>query len=299
LSADLPPRLDKPWLHDTLSEFRAASLEKLATPLNGVQESLLLARAILNHYFGRNWLNKYWMPNTAKPNFLRIDDADTTSQDRTALRTIDLAEMIYNLQHVQGFDECIGKMRNGDIEGTYAELDLGRMLYLYKVHFRYIVPQGSKGLDYDLEIEYPDGVIACAEAKCNIETTMFGEGTIRNKLDGARKQLPSDRPGIIFVKMPPRWMDESEFLKMTSEVAQSFLRGTRRIVSVKFYVSPISIDSDYTKQQHAFKEISNPDTDFGGKKNWDLFCTMDLPPEYNGMPPHWQRVLFFPDGKIR
>jgi hypothetical protein len=22
-----------------------------------------------------------------------------------------------------------------------------------------------------------------------------------------------------------------------------------------------------------------------------------LPPEHNGMPPHWQRILFFPDGK--
>jgi hypothetical protein len=299
LSADSLPQLDMPWLHDTLSKLRTASLARLSTPLNGVQESLLLAGAILKYYFGQDWLNKYLLPDATKPNYLRIV-ADTISQDRTALRAIDLAEMIYNLQHLRGFDECIAKMRNGDIEGTYAELDLGRMLYLYKVPFRYVVPQRiKKGQDYDVEIEYSDGVIARAEAKCNIESTMFGESTIRNKLDSARKQLPPDRPGIVFVKVPPKWMDENEFFKMTNNVAQSFLRGTRRIVSVKFYVSPISVEGDYTKQRHAYKEISNPDTNFGAKKNWDLFYKMDLPPEYNGMPPHWQRVLFFPDGKMR
>jgi hypothetical protein len=307
MNPDHLARLDSQWLHDTLSArrdlLRAASLATLGTPkeikLNGVTESFLLAVAILEYYFGQDWRNKYLTPDTAKPNFLRIDESDTISQDRTALRAIDLAEVIYNLQHVRGFDECIAKMKTGDIEDTYAELDLGRMLYLYKVPFRYVVPQGVRGMDYDIEVEYPDGVVACAEAKCTIENTAFRENAITNKLDDARKQLPRDRPGIIFVKMPPKWMDEGDFLKMTIGAAQSFLKGTRRVVSVKFYVSSNSIEDGYMKQQHAYKEISNPDTRFGAARNWNLFHQFDLPPEWNGMPPHWQRVLFFPDGKVR
>jgi hypothetical protein len=47
------------------------------------------------------------------------------------------------------------------------------------------------------------------------------------------------------------------------------------------------------------KEISNPDTDIGSKKNFDLFHKMELPREWNGMPLHWQRVLFIPNGKPR
>jgi hypothetical protein len=53
--------------------------------------------------------------------------------------------VIYNLQAVSGFDSCIARMRDGDIEGTAAELDLGRMLFLNRVPFRYVVPQGIKG----------------------------------------------------------------------------------------------------------------------------------------------------------
>ena len=49
------------------------------------------------------------MPETAKPNFLRIDESDQTRLDLTALRVIDLAEVLYNLQHVPGFDECIAE----------------------------------------------------------------------------------------------------------------------------------------------------------------------------------------------
>jgi hypothetical protein len=293
MSADTLGRLDMLSLRDTLASLPAVM------KVNGVTESFSLAMCILKYYFGGDWLNRFVTPDTAKPGFLRIDESDPIRKDLTALRMLDLAEVIYNLQHVRGFDECIAKMRNGDIEGTYAELDLGRMLYLNKVPFRYVVPRKIKGLDYDVEVEYPDGVVACAEAKCSIESTAFGENTIRNKLHHARQQLPPDRPGIVFVKMPPRWMDESGFLKMTIGVAHSFLRGTRRVVSVKFYVSPNSIEGGYMKQQHAYKEISNPDTTFGSGRNWDLFRQWDLPPEYNGMPPHWQRVLFFPDGKVR
>ena len=292
-----PVRLNLLLLHNALGDLR--NKLPVGRTITGVEESFALAAAILRHFFSEDWWNRWVMPETARPNVLRIDEFDQNRLDLTALRVIDLAEVLYNLQHVPGFDECIAKMRNGDIEGAYAELDLGRMLYLNQVPFRYVVPQKVKGLDYDVEVEYPDGVIACAEAKCSIESTELGANAIKNKLDHARQQLPSDRPGIVFVKMPPRWMDASEFLKTTLGVAQDFLRGTKRVVSVKFYVSPRSIEAGYLKQQHAYKEISNPNTNFEPGRNWNLFRRWDLRPEANGMPPHWQRVLFFPDGKER
>jgi hypothetical protein len=40
------------------------------------------------------------------------------------------------LQNVPGFDDCLGGLRKEDLEGTYAELDLGRMLYTYRANFK-------------------------------------------------------------------------------------------------------------------------------------------------------------------
>jgi hypothetical protein len=215
----------------------------------------------------------------------------------SAFRLIDLSELLYNLQDVLGFDECIRRMRNGDIEGTYAELDFGRMLYLNQVPFRFVVPQQIRKRDYDIEILYPNGVIACADAKCKVETTEFTENGIRNVLKEAREQLPNDRPGIVFVKTPARWISDPLTVAAMLSRARRFLGGVRRIVSVKFYASPVVLRDNVMMHQHAYKEISNPRTDFGDGLNWDIFKKFDLPPEYNGMPPHWQRILFFPDGR--
>jgi hypothetical protein len=108
---------------------------------------------------------------------------------------IDLAKVIYNLQHVPGFDACIARMEAGHVEDTFAELDLGRMLFLNEVLFRFVVPRGVKGKDYDVELTYPDGTIACADAKCALEGSDFTAKSIANKLEKARQQLPADRPG--------------------------------------------------------------------------------------------------------
>jgi hypothetical protein len=288
MSASLPSRITLRMLHDTLAALPPEVRENKAT------DSFLLAAAILKHYFSQEWLDT----NLNKPGFLQINECDQSSKDLSALRMIDLAEVIYNLQLVLGFDDCIARMKAGDIEGTFAELDLGRMLFLNSVSFRYVVPQGVKGKDYDVEVIYPDGVIACADAKCALENTDLREKAIANKLEKARQQLPSDQPGIIFVKTPPKWMEESKFLSMVVETTKALFRRSQRIVSVKFYVSPNSIEGGYIKQQRAYKEMSNLNTRFGPPRNWDLFRKFDPPPEANGMPSHWQRVLFFPDGKV-
>jgi hypothetical protein len=159
---------------------------------NGQTESLALASGVLRAFMNADWVERHIVADGRKKGFLSIDESDPHRREMSFFRVMDLAEVIYNLQPVPGFDECITRMRDGDVEGTYAELDFGRMLYLNRVPFRFVVPQGTTGLDYDIEVEYPNGVIACADAKCKIESTEFSENTIRNTLSKARKQLPDD-----------------------------------------------------------------------------------------------------------
>jgi hypothetical protein len=60
----------------------------------------------------------------------------------------------------------------------------------------------KKGSDYDVEVFYPDGFAVPADAKCKFETTEINPQSILNSLEKARKQLPDDRAGIIFTKVP-------------------------------------------------------------------------------------------------
>jgi hypothetical protein len=142
---------------------------------------------------------------------------------------------------------------------------------------------------------YPNGLVVSGGAKCKVEATEFG---IDDTLEKARRQLPDDRPGIVFVKVPPKWMDIPHFGDTCVAVARDFLRTTRRVVSVKYYAAPLASIDGMTRIQHAFMEVSNPITDFGNFQNWDIFC-MNMPAEWNGMPPWWQRIMFYPDGEVR
>ena len=176
----------------------------------------------------------------------------------STFKIIDFAELLYNLQDIPGFDTCIDRMRHGVIEATFAELDLGRMLYSGNVDFRFVEPQQKKGLDYDIEITLSGGIVVCADAKCKVEATDFSVDGVRRSLEKARTQFPKDRPSIVFMKVPQRWFEEPGHGVSLINIAETFLRGTGRIVSVKFYVSYISYRDKALRHDNAFKEISNP-----------------------------------------
>jgi hypothetical protein len=210
-------------------------------------------------------------------------------------RTIDLGELLFNLQHIEGFDGCVARLKGGDVEPALAELDVARMLYINDQMFWFVEPQGKTGDDYDFLVLYPGGVGACIEAKCNIETPEVNLSTIKNSLQKARKQLPETAPGIIFVKLPAQWLSVPEFQRKSIETAMAFLRGTKKIVSVKYYVAPFHFVNGHLGQGHMFKEITNPQHRFDTSRNWDLLSHW-IPPadEWNTLPRKYVRLVFFP-----
>jgi hypothetical protein len=262
----------------------------LKTP-DGQSEALALAAGILRIFLGADWVEKHVVSDGSKKGFLSVKEDDPVQREISFFRIIDLAELLFNLQFMPGFDECIDRMRHGDIEGTLAELNVARMLFVNQVPFRFVVPKGVKKEDYDFDILCPSGKIACADAKCKIDETTFSEGGIRNVLSAARKQLPNDRPGIIFVKTPAHWLLDENFRRNALPVAERFLGGVRRIVSVKFYVEPVTFSNNVMRTDLGYKEVSNRKTDFGDEVDWNLFRRLDVPADANGLPPHYKRII--------
>jgi len=257
----------------------------------------LLSIAILNHFFGKAWTEEH-VALGGPSGLLRQDDVDRIKSEQQSFRLVDLAEILFNLQNVEGFDDCIEQMKNGNIEGTYAELDLGRMLYVSDVNFCFVKPSGKKGDDFDIEITLSDGMHVCADAKCKIEATVFSENTVLNSLEQARTQFPSDRPSVVFVKVPPQWFEQPS-LQITNrldEAAHKFFRTTQRVVSVKFYVSKILWRDGMVTHLQSFKEIDNPTNRFAPARNWAMFAEADeridlATGELSDVPGKWRRLL--------
>ncbi len=234
-----------------------------------------------------------------RPGFLRMDfSSGDRRREATVFRVIELAESLYNLQNVEGFDACISQMKGGGekIQSTCAELDFGRFLCIHDVEFRFVIPQMATGSDYDVELCYPDGLAVPADAKCKFENTKINPKSIINSLEIGRKKLPADRPGIIFVKVPQRWIVDVENAAAMVDAGRKFLRNTDRIVAVTFYVSHLETRDDVVMHRYALRELTNETSRFHQERNWELFTNYYVPPSWNGMPPKWQRLFFFPQG---
>jgi len=254
-----------------------------------------LGLSVVKYFLGEEWINRHLQPMDGAIGFLQ---PDLTADDREIqyFRTIDLGELLFNLQNIEGFDSCVARLKSGDIEPTLAELDVARMLYINDQRFWFVERQGTTGHDFDFRVIFPGGILGCIEAKCNVETEEFNPATIRNALQKARTQLPPNEPGIIFVKLPSQWVTTPEFARQTTEIANAFLRGTERIVSVKYYVAHFLYSGGTLGQGHVFKEITNLKHRFDSSRNWDLLTNW-VPPlgVWNTMPKKYIRIVFFPD----
>lgn len=161
--------------------------------------TIVVSIRVIQHFLGDPWIKKNLNPYIKKPGFMRITFGKTAQDEIRGLRIVDLAELLLNLQGIDGFPELAERLKTADLEPAIAELHVGRILYINDVVFRFVAPHGKTGDDHDLEITYPDGTVVCGETKCKIETTELGEGkTVGYALQQARGQLPIDRRGINF-----------------------------------------------------------------------------------------------------
>ena len=92
-----------------------------------------------------------------------------------------------------------------------------------------------------------------------------------NELKGSRNQLPNDKPGMFFIKVPQHWMQRYLYDQFLVETAKEFLRSTRRIVAIKYYIAPYAVQGDKLAQGHYFKEVSNPNNRFDRNRTWETF----------------------------
>jgi hypothetical protein len=185
-------------------------------------------------------------------------------------------------------------MRAGQVEATFAEFDFARFLFLHDIVFRFVTPTGVKGEGYDFSIEYADGCEACADAKCRLEGTEVRADTVKNSLNKARTiNLPRDKPGIIFVKVPQTWLEQEDVRKGIYAVVEGFLRNTERIVSVVVYatVTMELVEQKMMLIRYRFHEFLNASHRFDMTKNWALFKDYKVPEEWGGMHPKWVRVF--------
>jgi hypothetical protein len=108
--------------------------------------------------------------------FMRAEPTEAEERFRNQQRTLRIAELLFNLQNVEGIDARLEDLRLGRVESTFAELEAGAFLRQRAVPFRYINPSGTKGADYDAEIPLHEKIKVNCEMKSKTEGTDLSDG---------------------------------------------------------------------------------------------------------------------------
>jgi hypothetical protein len=261
-----------------------------------------LALEVIRRFLGVDWIAEHI---TAGKGFLR-NDRSTAVIETLRMRRIVLSEMLYNFQDTKGFHNCLAELRAGQVESAYASMEIGRMLATRAIDramtFEFVTPTGVKRQDFDLAITLGDGTRVCGETKCKLEETKITIRTLEDSFSAAKRQLPEDAPGIIFVKYPHAWVADPSFVDRMRALATRFFERSPSIVSIKFYASQVVEEvhpSGGTAQKEliGFEEHMNPNHHFSQLRDreWQMFPSgrfdEDVPHiNYNGLPS-WQRLI--------
>lgn len=201
-----------------------------------------LATEVLRFYLGNEWVNMNVFPFDevataqvrSRRSCLRTESSEHKERFRHQDRVIQLGELLFNLCGVEGFNQKLEDLRNSDLVSIYAEFQCVRHIARCSVIFRFVIPLGVTGQDYDVEMLTTEGEPIPTELKSKAENTALSKRTILSSLDTARRQLPSGSLGVVFINVPEAWVANPEVTKLVSQALDEFFRNTMRVVAVVF-----------------------------------------------------------------
>src|SRR4051812_21154296 len=118
-----------------MAAFQRLTVEDLLTAYLSFPEAgrkapdtvaFVLALMIIQHFLGEEWVHQHLDVSSQTDGFMRLYSSDPAEAYIQNWKVVDLAEMLFNLQRVPGFEECVTQMRTEAlIEASLAELDIG------------------------------------------------------------------------------------------------------------------------------------------------------------------------------
>ncbi len=307
MSSDGPPfpAGAKTWvdLYERRVRFAVHAAIQLCAKFPSMGPFLLtyaLAVEIIRGYLGHSWILTHILSGPDPTGFFRNQWQTAPERDDNDMRIgvsrlNSLAEMLLNMAHVPGFSGVRRRMASGDIEPTFTELEVGKNLCFIEKPFRYVETSGVPKADYDIEFLHL-GYLVCADAKCKLEETRKSENSVLHSLKQARTQLPDNKPGVIFLKVPYTWINESnldgfdDFMAIVTErffLGHKSYRGTCQVVCVSAYTSLIHFIPDEAIMPIGWmKDFVNPRHRFHSTVDWSITRKGNLRAPIKA-PPYW------------
>ncbi len=163
---------------------QCAQYARVRMAMHGTEWMFMMPLYVLGHFFGDQWLERHLFGK----GFLKPPSrfVDREKQQQIGLTGYQLAEALFNLQAVEGFSGIYSRLLGGELEACVGELDAAGFLKRRGERIRFVIPKGSLGNDYDLELQR-EGRTICCEVKVKLEAETLTEKGCFNSLERARR----------------------------------------------------------------------------------------------------------------
>jgi hypothetical protein len=249
-----------------IDHFRDFNWDAYSEQSRAVCAAYSLAYCFISQSMGVEWAERHAAWNNRRTDYFKAKRDDQNELMRHMMRVIELGELIYHLHSVPGFNERIESIKSdgeNGVESGVAELIAGKFLFLAGVSFRYITIVAKDGQNPptpDIEYEaWPNRIEKC-EVKCNLQSTEMNDRSITNILEKARKQLPSDKAGLILLRVPENWLaDMEEGATLIWNAIGEFIRRkkSKRFSSIYLFASVTKVLGAKTIRAFPMKEFPN------------------------------------------
>lgn len=238
------------------------------------------ATGVLIQSLGNPWVEKYILGGAS--GFLGtpgiVDDV------RLQSRICTLAEMIYNLAPVAGFEELLKKVQAAEkrdsYQAAYSEMEAARVLKSLRVQFSVRTPSSVRGASYDFDATVSGQPVPC-ESKCKIEGVSLTENSIYNPIHSANDQFPDDVDYWLIMKLPMGWEDQAGTLPSLDAVAARAFRNHSRLLALIFHWERVDFRGDLFHWRVATKGHVRPDVEARLPELVEVMRRIPRPAEYD------------------
>jgi hypothetical protein len=232
-----------------------------------IHNCYLLSGIVINRTLGPEWWELHIAPLERPTGYFRPNPSNPDLYYRFQSRVIELAEMILNLQAVEGFDHRLDSIRSDQrgIESGIGELMGGRFFRCLGLMFRFVNASGRKQDDYDIDYVRTDGKFGRCEVKSKLPATELSNATLWETLKSAKSQLPKGQTGVVLLRIPEEWIPWSPLdvgvarLRTIEEAIRNWFekQKTTRISSVILLASESQVQNECVSQVWHFKDYPN------------------------------------------
>lgn len=191
-----------------------------------------LSAEVLIHLVGKAWVERNVFGLAPIDSFLRSNSDITEDKFKHYERVVSLAEMLFHFQSVDGIEKRITDIQSFSVENTVGELEGAKFLYRSRIPFRFVVPTGNRGEDFDVLVLGANSNDVNCEMKTKPAETVLSSATIWNTLNDNRNQLPKGQPGVMFMKIPETWTSQPAVSQIMNSTLTRFFRGTDRVAAL-------------------------------------------------------------------